>query len=202
MTSYATQSPLLPSIASLRTTTALLQNSLDILSTGTRDLPRLRTVLQQTRHFELAPSSALSAAQADVLSELGPEVERLLARVEKVVEGRERREEWLRARWTLGEGRLEREVGSFGQGEKAVVRDEEVDAGKEQEKQRVDGAKVKRLRQKKERLSYAVERLQLQANQRQRQLRMSMAAQEARAAPSAVGASEVGGEEADAEDDF
>lgn len=36
--------------------------------------------------------------------------------------------------------------------------------------------KVKQLRQKKERLSYAVDRLTLQAQQRERQLRMSMAA--------------------------
>jgi DASH complex subunit SPC19 len=36
--------------------------------------------------------------------------------------------------------------------------------------------KYKQLRQKKERLSYAVERLELQAKQRARQLRMSMAA--------------------------
>ena len=36
--------------------------------------------------------------------------------------------------------------------------------------------KLKALRQKKERLGYAVERLQLQSQQRQRQLRMSVAA--------------------------
>ena len=36
--------------------------------------------------------------------------------------------------------------------------------------------KYKQLRQKKERLSYAVETLELQARQRERQLRMSMAA--------------------------
>lgn len=36
--------------------------------------------------------------------------------------------------------------------------------------------KAKQLRQKKERLSYAVDRLTLQAQQRERQLRMSMAA--------------------------
>lgn len=36
--------------------------------------------------------------------------------------------------------------------------------------------KMKQLRQKKERLSFAVDRLTLQAQQRERQLRMSMAA--------------------------
>lgn len=37
--------------------------------------------------------------------------------------------------------------------------------------------KLQQLRQKKERLSYAVSRLELQAGQRERQLRKSMAAQ-------------------------
>jgi DASH complex subunit SPC19 len=35
--------------------------------------------------------------------------------------------------------------------------------------------KMKQLRQKKERLSFAIDRLQLQAQQRERQLRKSMA---------------------------
>ena len=44
--------------------------------------------------------------------------------------------------------------------------------GKSEEK----ALKLKALRQKKERLGYAVERLGLQSQQRQRQLRMSVAA--------------------------
>ena len=41
----------------------------------------------------------------------------------------------------------------------------------------VEEMKLQQLRQKKERLSYAVSRLELQAGQRERQLRKSMAAQ-------------------------
>jgi len=40
-----------------------------------------------------------------------------------------------------------------------------------------EALRLKQMRQKKERLSYAVERLTLQAQQKERQLRMSMAAQ-------------------------
>lgn len=172
----ASSTPLAPSLSSLRTSTTLLSSSIDILSTATQDLPRLRTVLSQTRHYELTPSSELAAAQSAVLSELKPEVERLLERVEKVVEARERREEWLRARWALGEGRLGRETGVAS----AALRERAAKV----EQQAAEGAyvgdvKAKRVRQKKERLSYAVERLQLQATQKERQLRMSMAAQEA-----------------------
>ncbi len=46
------------------------------------------------------------------------------------------------------------------------------EVGGQQEK----ALRLKALRQKKERLGYAVERLQLQSQQRQRQLRMSVAA--------------------------
>ena len=168
--------PLQPSLASLKQSTSLLNNSLSILDQGTKDLPRLSKVLQQTRHFELTPSSSLASAQQAVLSELGPEVERLLARVEAVIERREGREEWLRARWALGEGRLGRDAGSIG------VRESSGNATKQKgvsKTKPVDSMKAARLRQKKERLSYAVDRLQLQAQQRERQLRMSMAKQEA-----------------------
>lgn len=49
---------------------------------------------------------------------------------------------------------------------------DEGDAASEREMLR-----LKQMRAKKERLQYAVERLELQAKQRQRQLRMSVAAQ-------------------------
>lgn len=161
--------PLQPSLTSLQQSTALLNSSLSILESGTKDLPRLTRVLQQTRHFELTPASSLASAQQAVLAELVPEVERLLARVESVIERREGREEWLRARWALGEGRLGRDAGSIGEVKKQ---------GSKQERKPVDRMKAARLRQKKERLSYAVDRLQLQAQQRERQLRVSMAKQE------------------------
>ena len=168
-------SQLQPSLASLQQSTALLGNSLSILDAGTRDFPRLTRVLSQTRHFELTPSSSLASAQQEVLSELEPEIERLLARVESVIERREGREEWLRARWALGEGRLGRDAGSIG-GHRSTGthRKDSAAAGLK----KADEMKVARLRQKKDRLSYAVDRLQLQAQQRERQLRMSMAKQD------------------------
>ena len=188
------KSPLAPALASLATSTALLSSTLSILDTGTTDLQRLRTVLSQTRHFELLPTSSLAAAQSAVIDELTPEIESLLSKAESVVERRERREEWLRARWALGEGRLGRDPDLA---TKAEIRNSSTSTlgTKQFEEERtqapsIDDSKVKRLRQKKERLSYAVDRLTLQANQRERQLRMSMAAQEQRvSSESAYGAS-------------
>lgn len=84
----------------------------------------------------------------------------------------ERREQGLRARWELQEGRLGREGGgrSGFAGGAAAAGGRVLGAREEM--------KALQLRQKKERLGYAVERLQLQAQQTERKLRMSMAAQE------------------------
>lgn len=109
-----------------------------------------------------------------------PEVERLLERVERVIERREGREEWLRARWALGEGRLGKDANGAGiGGGKGEAGKGGMDRRKSTAK-KGDEVKAARLRQKKERLSYTVERLTLQAQQRERQLRMSVAKQEAR----------------------
>ena len=85
----------------------------------------------------------------------------------------ERREQSLIAKAELQQGRLEQPSRSsygakspgvkLGNGGMALTQVEEI--------------KLHQLKQKKERLSYAVSRLELQAGQRQRQLRKSMAAQ-------------------------
>ena len=168
-----TTTPLTPALTSLRTSTSLLASSLSILSAGTRDLLRLSHVLSQTRHFELAPASSLAEAQTAVLAELKPEVERLLCAVENTIEKRERREEWLRARYALGQGRLNRDSGTQLE-DRGSKRGTSAGAA-EEARGPVDEAKARRLQQKRERLSYTVQRLQLEASQKERKLRQSMA---------------------------
>jgi len=178
-------------LTSLRTSTYTLSSTLSMLDTGIADLPRLSHVLSQTRHFELLPLSTLQTAQQGVIDELAPEVERLISRVEADVERLEVRERGLRARAELQEGRLgdgmRMSAGPGGRSGSAMARARQASAiGREAkvQQQQVVGAreelKAKQLRQKKERLSYAVERLQMQAQQTERKLRMSMAAQESR----------------------
>lgn len=93
----------------------------------------------------------------------------------------ERRQQALVARSELLEGRLE--GGDNGRGKEVrkqkslerLVRSASLSrasGGGSEEK----ALRLKALRQKKERLGYAVERLTLQSQQRQRQLRMSVAA--------------------------
>lgn len=80
----------------------------------------------------------------------------------------ERREQALIARGDLLEGRVSRDGEGGGKGERTGEK------GGERER---DVLRLKQLRGKKERLGYTVERLELQAQQRERELRRSVAAQ-------------------------
>ena len=83
----------------------------------------------------------------------------------------ERREQSLIAKAELQEGRLSQPSrSSYGKKNSTV-------GAKNGALSNVEEMKMQQLRQKKERLSYAVSRLELQAGQRERQLRKSMAAQ-------------------------
>lgn len=169
--------PLADCVSSLRSSNHLLANSISILYSGVNDFPRLAKVLQTTKHFELLPSSALSAAQSQLLSSLIPEFNSLLSRVETHLDRLERREQALIARCELLEGRLSmsgEDAESIGKGASSAT-------GRKSLAGEGDGSrealKLKQVRAKKERLGYAVERLSLQAQQRERQLRKSVAAQ-------------------------
>ncbi|KZF19238.1 DASH complex, subunit Spc19 [Xylona heveae TC161] len=168
-------------VASLQSSKQLLESSISVLDSGVRDFPRLSKVLQTTRHFELISESELQAAQQDLLDEIGPEVTRLLDRVSTHLDKLERRQQSLIAKAELQEVRLSQAYGkqpsssassrkSMGYGISGRGTESNRGTG-------VEALRLKHLRQKKQRLSYAVETLELQAQQRERQLRMSMAAQ-------------------------
>lgn len=168
-----------PSVTSLRSSISLLESSINLLDKGVSDFPRLRKVLATQQHFELLPENTLRAAQQSMLDEITPAITGLLGTAEAHISQMMRREESLRARSELLEGRLEsdRKRGSSslggcqsadrGTGSLGVGTREGCDA---------KGLELKRLRQKKERLQYAVGRLELQSKQRERELRKSMAA--------------------------
>ncbi|KAK3696775.1 DASH complex subunit spc19 [Vermiconidia calcicola] len=159
-------------VGSLRSSMQLLDSSINILDAGVSDYPRLAKVLQTTRHFELVSEHDLTTAQSSLLSEIQPEVSNLLSRVETYLDKLERREQSLIAKAELQEGRLSKPSGSS-YGAKSPGRKGGSGGGLSA----VEEMKLQQLRQKKERLSYAVSRLELQAGQRERQLRKSMAAQ-------------------------
>lgn len=96
--------------------------------------------------------------------------------MESIIDRLERREQALIARCSLLEGRLshgEDGGGELGERNNNNNNNNSYNAGEEAR----EVLRLKQMRQKKERLAYAVERLQMQAQQKKRQLRMSIAAQ-------------------------
>lgn len=166
-----------PAVTSLRSSISLLESSINLLDTGVSDLPRLRKVLTTQQHFELLPEPSLRSAQQSILDEITPAITGLLATAEAHITQLGRREESLRARSELLEGRLEsgRRRSSVNGGLQPADRGiQNIGAGgKAGNEGKV--LESKRLRQKKERLQYAVGRLELQSKQRERELRKSMA---------------------------
>ncbi|PTU25166.1 hypothetical protein P175DRAFT_0423759, partial [Aspergillus ochraceoroseus IBT 24754] len=160
------------SVASLQSSLGLLDSSISILDSGVSDFPRLCKVLQTTRHFELLPEPTLREAQQSLLDEITPSIAHLLSLASNHVEKLSRREQGLRAKCELQEGRL-----YSNENRQSSNRTQNSALG-----QRASGgstaaraAELRRLVQKKERLKYTVERLELQSRQRERQLRKSMA---------------------------
>ncbi|KAF1913542.1 DASH complex subunit Spc19 [Ampelomyces quisqualis] len=167
-------SPLEGCVGSLRNSMQLLESSINILAEGVNDFPRLEKVLQTTRHFELISETDLQTAQSALLSEIRPEVDNLLKRVENYLDKLERREQSLIAKCDLNDGRLGRDSTGGASARPSSNAAQRIAAGKSMSAQQE--LRYKQLRQRKDRLSYAVETLELQAKQRERQLRMSMAA--------------------------
>lgn len=121
------------------------------------------------KHFELIPETQLKEAQSALVSEIQPEIENLLDRVDKHLDKLERREKSLIAKCELQQGRLSSAVTQPTSGRRVPL------GGTSQLGSRMDEVKMQQMRQKKDRLSFAVGRLELQAGQRERQLRKSMA---------------------------
>ncbi|KAH8692984.1 mitotic spindle biogenesis protein Spc19 [Talaromyces proteolyticus] len=158
------------SVMSLRSSLQLLDSSIDILDSGVHDFPRLTRVLQTTRHFELLPEPTLQEAQQALLDEITPSIAHLLSVASNHVERLARREDSLKAKCELQEGRMSDKRRVSPAPNLGRVRTETSDAS-------AKAIQLRRLVQKKERLKYAVDRLELQSRQKERELRKSMAFQ-------------------------
>ncbi|KAJ5239607.1 hypothetical protein N7468_004226 [Penicillium chermesinum] len=172
-------SSLASSVSSLQSSLQRLDNAITTLDSGVNDFPRLCKVLQTTRHFELLPEPTLREAQQSLLDEITPSIAHLLSLASNHVEKLARREEGLKAKCDLQEGRLssnseDRASANRAQAQSnAAARARQAGSNSAAHK----ALELRRLVQKKERLKYAVDRLELQSTQRERQLRKSMATQ-------------------------
>ncbi|PYI07258.1 putative mitotic spindle biogenesis protein Spc19 [Aspergillus sclerotiicarbonarius CBS 121057] len=160
------------SVGSLQSSLQILDSSISTLDSGISDFPRLCKVLQTTRHFELLPEPTLREAQQSLLDEITPSIAHLLSLASNHVEKLSRREQGLRAKCELQEGRLYSNESRQPSRLRSAYGDRQGASGNA-----AKAAELRRLVQKKERLQYAVERLELQSTQRERQLRKSMAFQ-------------------------
>jgi DASH complex subunit SPC19 len=163
-----------PAVSSLRSSLSLLQSSISILDEGVSDFPRLCKVLQTQQHFELLPEPTLREAQQSLLDEITPVIGQLLSTAETYVGQLRRKEESLKARYELLEGRLSHGKRNSSLGGNQLVAKNST-TGPSSGLTDAKMLELRRLRQKKERLQYAVERLELQSKQRERELRKSMA---------------------------
>lgn len=168
-----------PAVSSLRSSLSLLESSISILDEGVSDFPRLCKVLQTQQHFELLAEPTLREAQQSLVDEIVPAIHQLVSTAERHIDQLARKEESLKARSELLKGRLNTSGrntsgrnSSFGGGVQPLRTTESTSSTTLSDAKLLE---MKRLQQKKERLQYAIERLELQCKQRERELRKSMA---------------------------
>lgn len=164
-----------PAVASLRSSLTLLESSISILDEGINDFPRLCKVLQTQKHFELLPEPDLREAQQSLVDEIAPAISQLLSTADSYVNQLARKEESLRARSELLEGRLQygSKLSGVEGGRVSAAGGDKSQGGAPLSDARA--LEMKRLQQKKERLQYAIQRLELETKQKERELRKSMA---------------------------
>ena len=169
-------------VSSLRNSLNLLTNAVDTLGQGVSDFPRLTSVLKTVRHYELIPQPTLAAAEASLQNEIGPFVELLLDRADKVIERQARRIETLKARAELNAGRLSHYPDDDPYGSKGVGKEKGPkgkglkisDGGKRKTLNGEAALRARVVHQRKEALKYSVERLELEVQQKERELRMRL----------------------------
>ncbi|GAA6027649.1 hypothetical protein JCM8097_007964 [Rhodosporidiobolus ruineniae] len=84
--------------AALANSCANVQSAVEILDQGTRDLPRLASIVQSRRMFDLVTEPDVVSAQRALANEMRPQIEELVRRAEGGLEGLKERERGLKAK--------------------------------------------------------------------------------------------------------
>ncbi|KAF3917320.1 hypothetical protein AA313_de0210467 [Arthrobotrys entomopaga] len=166
-------------VASLTLSTETLQTTIDVLDSAVSDYPRLSKVLASHRHFELISQTELQTAQTLLSSTIQPETERLLKETEKHIHRLELKERKLIADAELLETRIANTLKNKGGSDGGIVSSSS--RGVSGQGKSVGGGgntanaeKLKKLKAQRQRLGYAVERLELEKRQKEIQLRKGM----------------------------
>jgi len=126
------------------------------------------------QHFELTSNDDILEAQNALASEIGPEVEKLLNLTEQYVAKLERRERGLVSKAELQEGRLtnfKARMAARDNRSGNVDRADRRTLGSGGNTSEANREKLKMLKAKKQRIQYAVERLEMEGKQKTRQMK-------------------------------
>ncbi|KAK6502250.1 hypothetical protein TWF506_002833 [Arthrobotrys conoides] len=164
-------------VASLTLSTETLQSTIETLSAAVEDYPRVCKILSSNRHFELISASELTTAQTLLSSTIQPETDRLIRETEKAVHKLELKERKLIADAEL----LETRIANSLKNKSAVVEVSPVKVEEEEDEEDIDRKEearneeiLRKLKAQRQRLAYAVERLELEKRQKEMLVKKSM----------------------------
>ncbi|KAK6341892.1 hypothetical protein TWF730_001378 [Orbilia blumenaviensis] len=168
-------------VASLTLSTETLQSTIDTLSASVEDYPRVCKILSSNRHFEVISARELQTAQTLLSETIQPETDRLLRETEKAVHKLELKERKLIADAELLETRIANSLKTKASAaaaaeaaRKAEIKEEE-EREDENEKETAKNEEVlRRLKAQRQRLAYAVERLELEKRQKEMLVKKSL----------------------------
>ncbi|KAI1432479.1 DASH complex subunit Spc19 [Xylaria sp. CBS 124048] len=155
-------------VSVLRSSLSFLDSSVKTLDNGVSDFPRLITVLKTARHYELIPQTTLQTAESSLRSELAPAITTLLDRADTYIDRLDRRTESLKARAELQQGRLENAASAR---QPKTANPPTTSSKSSSASIAAANPRARALKQRREALQYSVERLELEALQRERELR-------------------------------
>ncbi|KAF3930264.1 hypothetical protein ABW20_dc0106829 [Dactylellina cionopaga] len=158
-------------VASLTLSTETLQSTIEVMDLAVADYPRLSKVLSSHRHFELIAQSDIQTAQSLLSSTIQPETERLVRETEKHLHRLQLKERKLIAESELLETRI---ANSFKKGPSSSQVTRPAVVAPPKDNNVANAEKLKKLKAQKQRLAYAVERLELEKRQKEMQLKKSM----------------------------
>jgi len=182
-------------VSSLKLSTETLASTITNLSAAVDDYPRLSRIISCDRHFELLTHSTLSSAQAQLTSTISPETTKLIREAEKQIRKLELKERKLAADSELIETRIanslksgaavaqsqninintrSRPTSSHSASAPATDTSAALRKSEELVKSALNADRLKKLRAQKQRLAYAVERLELEKRQKDMQMKRNL----------------------------
>jgi DASH complex subunit SPC19 len=156
-------------VAAMRQSLAHLDTTVTVLDAGVADLPRVGGVLAAVRHYELIPQPTLQAAEASLRDEIGPSIVLLLDRAERQLDRLARRVDTLKARSELQAGRLASTSSSAAAATTTTTGGVKRKAGNRLARADEARFKARALRARKDALLYSIQRLELEALQKERE---------------------------------